>query len=368
VNASRAGSSTECHSGDLLIDLVAHQIDRLIPLLDLVPQASVIRQAYRALCSESLAIEPRGCVPEWSRINTDGTPFQFSLHLNATDRPGLQFLGEAGRPACSPGEHAMAALACLDRLGDLLCLSRQVAGVGSCVESWTQHGASEPGAAMAATLWFALTFRPDVAPTLTIYLNNRWGPPTERWRRLRRLGAQLGATFDLENCVGTLPVAPLGAAVVLRGDGRRSGRAYFSGFGVDVERYRATLSRGRHGERATQAFDSFAQHILSDQACYQTASSVFSLELCGRPFDAVKIELCGHCALDDDRQAATRISEWLRASRMRCDVYQAALATMLGGRTLPPAMKPVVHSFVGIGVRHGEPYASIYLNPGPMVR
>ena len=368
MSASRAGSSTACANRGLLVDLIEHQIDRLIPLFNLAPQASVIQRAYRALGNVSLAIDPGACVPEYSRINADGTPFQFSLHLNATNPPALQFLGEAGRPRREPEERATSGFACLEQLGDILGLSDQLVDVRPWLESWMQHRDSEPGAGMAGALWFALAFVPGTAPALTVYLNNAWGRPSEQWRRLRALGDRLGATVDVEGRVTALTLAPLGAAVVLRGDGRRSGRAYFSGFGLPVERYRETVSQGTHGQRSGEAFDAFVHHLIGDDACYPTRSSVYSLELSATPSDAVKIELCAHCAFDDDRQAAARVSAWLRASQMGSDVYSSTLDALLGGRTLATTGRTAVHSFVGLGVRHGEPYASIYLNPGPILR
>ena len=352
----------------MLVDLIEHQIDRLIPLFDVAPQASVIQRAYRALGSASLAIDPGACAPEGSRINADGTPFQFALHLNATDPPALRFLGEASRPRCEPDERATSGFACLEQLGDILGLSDQVARVRPWLESWTRHRDSEPGADMAGALWFALAFVPGAAPALTVYLNNAWGRPSERWRRLGALTDRLGATVEVEDRVAPLTLAPLGAAVVLRGDGRPSGRAYFSGFGVGVERYRKTLSHGTHGRRAGEAFDAFVHHLMGDDACYPTRSSIYSHELSATLPDAVKIELCAHCAFDDDRQAAARVSAWLRASRMGPEVYHSTLDALLGGRTLSATGRPTVHSFVGVGVRRGEPYASIYLNPGPVVR
>lgn len=351
----------------MLVDLIEHQIDQMIPLFGVAPQASMIRRAYRALCGASLAIEPGACAPECSRINTDGTPFQFALHLHAAGAPALQFLGETGRSAGKPEDPTLE-LAFVEQLGDMLGLSAQVARVRPWLESWTQHRDWEPGAGMAKTLWFALAFAPGTKPVLTVYLNDAWGQPLERWRRLQALADRLGAPAGCECHGAALPLAPLGAALVLRADGRCSGRVYLSGFGVAVERYRETLSSQADGRRAVEAFDGFVYHLLGDDAGYPTRSSVYSYELSAAPSNAVKIELCAHCAFDDDRQAAARISAWLTASRMGCDVYRATLDVLLGGRTLSTTGRPGVHSFVGLGLRSGEPYASIYLNPGPAVR
>src|SRR5262245_31327904 len=94
VSASHAGSSGAYDRRGMLVDLIERQIDQLIPLFGVARQAPMIQRAYRALCGASLAIEPRTCAPGRSRINADGTPFQFALHLNTTDPPALQFLGE----------------------------------------------------------------------------------------------------------------------------------------------------------------------------------------------------------------------------------------------------------------------------------
>jgi hypothetical protein len=368
VSASRAGSSTAPDSHGLLVDLIEDQIDRLVPLFDVAPHARVIQRAYGILCSASLAIDPRACLPECSRINADGTPFQFALHLNGSDMPALQFLSEAGRLRCAPDERRSSGLACLEQLGDLLGLGDQVGYIRRSVESWMRHRESEPGAGMAGALWFALAFVPGGPPALTVYLNNAWGRLAERRTRLGALSSLLGGRSEAEECVEALGLAPLGAAIVLRGDRPPSGRAYFSGFGVAAARYRQTLLQAARAPRALGAFDVFVNHILRDEACYPTRSSVFSLELSASPWEAVKVELCGHCAFEDDRDAAARVSAWLSASRMGLEVYRATLDALLGDRTLSSTARPAVHSFVGVGVRRGEPYASIYLNPGPVVR
>src|SRR6185312_5334856 len=60
---------------------VGDQITRLMPLLGVERSTPQIREAFAILCRESLAPPEDDQVPRVSRLNADGTPFQFGLTL-----------------------------------------------------------------------------------------------------------------------------------------------------------------------------------------------------------------------------------------------------------------------------------------------
>jgi hypothetical protein len=350
----------------MLVDLVRGHVERLVSTFGLADQAIRVERAYRALAASSLRIAPDACRPELSRINADGTPFQFALHIGAAHPPALQFVGEAG-PLGRGGDRIASGLACLDALGDVLGLSDEVARVRPWLDAWTVRQYGDASASAAGAFWFAPAFAPHAPPALTIYLNNAWGRAEDRWSRLGRVCEQLGRP-DVERLAASTTLAPLGAALVLRAAAPPRGRAYFSGFGVPVARYREMMASGSHADVAARAFDTFVRHVMAEDAQYPTHSSVFSFEISARSEDAVKVELCGHCAFDSDRQAARRVTAWLTEVTADAGAYTSMLDVVSNGRSLPASGRPGVHAFVGVGMRNAEPYASIYLNPGPLLR
>ena len=69
--AQRCPPSLYCHVGD--------QIAKLIPALGVERSTDQIRETFAILCAESLAPPHDGRVARASRLNADGTPFQFAL-------------------------------------------------------------------------------------------------------------------------------------------------------------------------------------------------------------------------------------------------------------------------------------------------
>src|SRR5258707_5191879 len=80
-----------------LYDYIGTLLERLIPRFDLQGSVERIRRSYQLICRESLAIPCGLRSLNFSRINQDGTPFQFSSCLGDF-KPPLQFLSEAGVP------------------------------------------------------------------------------------------------------------------------------------------------------------------------------------------------------------------------------------------------------------------------------
>ena len=83
-------------------ELVAEQLQALIPKVGIEDASAQLYQAYELICRTSLhcPIEPG---IRSSRLNLDGTPIQFALALGNPTVP-LQFLSEAGNPDMSHSE------------------------------------------------------------------------------------------------------------------------------------------------------------------------------------------------------------------------------------------------------------------------
>ena len=349
----------------MLFDRVRRQVERLIPLFGVGRHASTILASFDELCGESMHIDVGRRTPEFSRINADGTPFQFALSLSRTSPPALQFLGEAGRPGCGLPERLHASFASLNALARACGLVDAVEPVLPMLRDLAPD-ADSPEAAESGPFWFALSFPPGSAASLTVYINGRWGPADARWRRLDRFAAAFGSTARWRafaaRAAGDL--TPHGMAVTLRPNAPASGRIYLHAFGVHISAYR-NLFLGATTPDAADAFDTFGRVMLGADAVYPTRSAVLSLELPDAPMPGAKFELCAHCAFAHDAQAAARISSWLRHSRIGEDAYRSTLASLMHDRRLSDRALPSLHAYVGVGARGPDPYASIYVNPGP---
>ncbi len=351
----------------VLFDPLREQVEQLIGVFGVETQASTILAAFDALCAESLHIDARQRTPELSRINVDGTPFQYSLSLGRNRRAPLQFLGEAGRPGGDIEERLKAGRVALARLAEVCGIIEESVEIDPLLRIAAPANDHHLLADRAGIFWFAVSFHPDTTPALTVYINGRWGPTESQWRRLEDAAAYF-ERLDPWRSLRASPAAgfaPLGMAVTLKRGEPPSGRFYLSAYGVAVNVYRS-LFLGLADDRGADAtFDSFVRHVIGADVRYPTRSAVFSVGLGPSHEAAPKLELCAHCALDHDVDAAHRISAWLLDSRFDDGLYDSVLHTLTATRPLSGTHVPTVHAYVGIGWRSAGQYASIYLNPGP---
>ena len=352
----------------MLFDQVRGQVQRLIPLFGVGRQASNILTSFDVLCAESLDIDARSRTPEFSRINADGTPFQFSLSLSRDRPPPLQFLGEAGRPGCSLEERRRASFAGLEGLARECGVIEEVERITPTLRQLVPERHPDPHATtMSGILWFSLSFRPDSAPSLTVYVDGQWGTERARWRRLDSVAALFGSMDRWREIASLAPPAlsPLGAALTFRPKRAASGRIYLRAFGEPLGVYRTLFRASAPAAGAIDAFDDFGRRLLQDDAHYPTRSAVFSIELPAAPIAGAKFELCAHCAFAHDAEAGARISGWLRQSGVGDEIYRSAVSSLSLGRPLSDSGLPSLHAYVGVGVRGSERSASVYLNPRP---
>jgi hypothetical protein len=145
-------------------------------------------------------------------------------------------------------------------------------------------------------------------------------------------------------------------------------RAYVRACGVPAIAYRDALSAAAPSAVTDAAFDECAGALLADAVGRPTQSVVFSADLCDSPRAGAKVELCAHCAFVDDAEAEARIGRWLRASGLGEATYLATIDALTDGVPVPARdRRASLHAYVGVGVRGGDAYASVYLNPGAVL-
>lgn len=165
----------------VLFDQIRLALEQLTPVFSVERQAPAILACFDLLCGDSLNLEVQRRTPEFSRINADGTPFQFALQLTGQRSPPLQFLGEAGRPGCGMAERRSASLAALAGLAQACGVAEQAERLVALLHQLAPGRDKDLLADASGVFWFALGFSPDAAPSLTVYVNARWGLETARW-------------------------------------------------------------------------------------------------------------------------------------------------------------------------------------------
>jgi hypothetical protein len=338
-------------------------------LLALIPRFGVEQEQRRILACydligrESLALEIRRRAPELSRINSDGTPFQFSLSLAPGRKAALQFLSEAGVPGSSMAERIAISVERIQALGEELDLIPELRSVCALLARVAPAGDRALLANPSGVYWIGLSFPPDHPPALTIYVNAKWGSELDQWKRMGAFAAQFGGTLPDE----VRPhMTPLGMSLTLEHGIKASGRVYAAAYGLPVEYYRG-LFLANCGPALAPHFDAYVDATLGPDRQYPTRSSVCSLEFNGGGQIGTKFELCAHCAFSSDAMAVARCDAWLRDQGMDSGLYRDTATLLAGARELPEDRRPELHSYSGVGVRRGRPYASIYLNPGPFL-
>ena len=116
------------------------------------------------------------------------------------------------------------------------------------------------------------------------------------------------------------------------------------------------------GEGFDRALALFFEELLEGKSSFPTRSAVFSFGSNGNGGRSPKLELCGHCAWGSDLEAEAHCGKWLRRLGMDADLYFDVVRIL--AHDLETSESPQLHAYVGVGMKHDQPYASIYLNPG----
>lgn len=353
-------------ASDTLFDAIGERLDRLIPRFGLEAERGRVRDAYGLICRESLALGLRERPPEFSRINVDGTPFQLSLALSPSRRSPLQFLGEVGTVAWSMGERMAASRERISALAELFGAAPELDLVTGLLERLAPAGHWALSQNCSGVYWLGVSFPPAGAPALTIYVNARWGSDSAQWERMRAFAAWFDGIEAWDSLEQRLRphTAPLGTAITVAAGRPPTGRVYASAHRLPVGYYRSLLA-GPCAEAAAQLVEAFkdkaGEHAIRPAVC----SFEFRHEA---GLIGAKFEICVHCALTSDAEAAARCLAWLLGEGADAGLYTSTVGILTGGRPLSSAGPLELHSYVGAGVHDGARYSSIYLNPGPPAR
>lgn len=347
-----------------LYDRIGHRLSRLIPQFGLEDRREMIQQAYRLICSKSLAIPVGRRAPNISRINDDGTPFQFSVAMGHF-KPPLQFLGEVIEAGNEGSADRLAqSKAALHSIANLFGVQGQLAEVMALIDEMVPSDDSRLLTDSAGALWIGASFSPSGEPKLKIYLNMKWGTQAEQWKRLNRLAAYFNSVDQWQASVPLIKtqMEPLGVAITLSQNQPPSGRIYLSAYGQPI-RYYESLAELTANNAFRSMFRPYVETLLGEDCHYPTQSVV-----CSWGFNKAegmgdfKFEMCAHRIFASDAAAMEKCMQWLRLQKMEPDGYLKLLDALSLG--VPSDTEPRLHCYVGLGCRRDKVYSTFYFNPG----
>jgi hypothetical protein len=357
--ATSCGNRTDCL---LLYDYVHGQLTTLIHQFGLEASGADILRCYETICKESLAFPVDRKPPEFSRINEDGTPFQFALTLGPR-HPTLQFLSEEGVPGSSGMERMARNRDCIGKLGGVLRCAEAVAGVAQLLDEMAPATNPDLLADPAGAFWTGVGFARGERPQLKIYINARWGHRDGRWKRLHRFASHFGGVEERWQALDSSLVSdmePLGVALTLGATAPLAGRIYLTAYGKPLSYYER-LMQPVTDAAFREAFQQYTEFILGEDRTYPTRSVVCSFGFGSGPELDFKFELCGHCVFASDLEAAGRLLSWLDSAAVDLAPY-VELVNMLSECRLS-ASHVHLHSYTGVGVKEHAAYTSLYLKP-----
>jgi len=342
-------------------DRVAERLDALVPVFDLDASRTAIARTYEALCRESLAV-PAGHRPlHPSRLNADGTPFQLSLTLDGSS-PALQFLTEVGSLAATNAERLAAARDAIDELAQLFGAESSLPRVRALLDEAAPPDDRDLLADEAGALWLGAAFAPGGRTGLKVYVNAKWGEEGARRARLATFAAGVGveAEWRAVEALTRGDLEPLGVSLSVIAGSQPTARIYLSGYGRRFADYEA-LARECAGAGFDDCLRSYGKTLLAENYDRPTRSAVWSFGTSGGSLSDVKLELCGHCAFDNDLQARTRCVACLRQLDISSEQYLAVVGLLSGG--LERRRDAILHAYVGVGLKQHKRYATFYFNP-----
>ncbi|HEY3340757.1 MAG TPA: hypothetical protein VGK81_02015 [Anaerolineae bacterium] len=342
-------------------DYVGSQIAALIARFDLNESRAQIMQTYADLCRDSLAFPYGVRPPNYSRINHDGTPIQYAVTLGSSVHT-LQFLGEAGSFGITGAERMRLNRECIAIVAGRLHVDKALVSVADLLEALAPATNVDLLADPGGAYWIGAAFSAAREPHLRIYVNTRWGNERARWTRLSRFAGHFGESAPWAEVAGrlALDMQPLGTAITLQGDQSPVGRIYLSAYGKHMPFYE-DLAEAYGGPGFMRQLRSFGRCLLGADYVYPTQTAVCSFGFGDNPTLDFKFELCAHCLFRSDAEAVARLRTWFDAAQLDATDYWAMLDILSEGHLCTTA--PVLHCYVGMGLRRGAPYATLYLKP-----
>jgi hypothetical protein len=334
----------------------------LISRFGLEGQRAAILGTYQLICAESLAIPLTQRPPSFYRINEDGTPFQFSVALCASKSP-LQFLSEAGVAGDSTAARRRANSEALHWVASLLDAQEALLEVTPLIDEMVPGNNPDLLADPSGAIWIGAGFIQEEAPKLKIYLNSKWGPEADQWKRLDSFASHFNAASQWGDTKAALKreMQPLGLSITISGDQPQSGRIYLSAYGKPLAYYEA-LAGASAGRAFLEPFGLYTETLLGENRRYPTPSTV-----CSFGFDACdsydfKFEMCGLRVFESDADAMARCVKWLKLQNIEPNPYLHVLQELSVGMFC--SSTPRLHCYLGLGARRKSIYSTFYFNPG----
>jgi hypothetical protein len=339
---------------------IGSQIAALVDRFRLDAARSQILQTYEGICRDSLAF-PRDTRPLlFSRINHDGTPIQYAATLGSSHRT-LQFLGEAGSLGMTGLERMRANRKCISTVAQRLGALEALSSASHFLDALAPETDPDLLADHGGAYWVGAAFTAGSEPHLRVYINARWGKVQDQWKRLSSFAEHFDRSRwqDIATMLA-LDMQPLGTAITLRRDTFPSGRIYLSAYGRSMPFYEELANR-YGGENFMREIEIFGRCMLGEDYLYPTQTAVCSFGFDENTIPDFKFELCAHCLFTSDVEAAARLTSWFETAHLDASDYWDMLDILsegyLGKKTND------MHCYVGLGLRRGRPYGTIYLKP-----
>jgi len=331
----------------------------LAQALGVYEQNAEIRRCFDLVCKESS--HPGA---GWSSLNADGTPVQFGLSLSKGRSTALEFVGEAFGTSMDYPARREFGLKRMTRLAQVIGVEFELDAVRQHLEEVTDGSTAGDYEDPAGAFWIGASFGRDGARSMTIYANARRGAEAARWNLLAEFAESVaeGEWPRIFAIAEAGALKPLGAGVRITAHRSPHARVYFGAYGVRPEEYRRMFREADAGERFDRALALLFEELLGGESSFPTRSAVFSFGSNGSGGWSPKLELCGHCAWSADLEAEAHCGKWLQRLGMDADLYFDVVRILAHDPETSESL--LAHAYVGVGMKHAQPYASIYLNPG----
>jgi len=335
------------------------RLTRLVQRLGVDEQDAEIRRCFDLVCKESW-LPGAG----WSSLNVDGTPVQFALSLSKGRSTALEFVGEAFRRTMEYPARREFGLERITRVAQAIGVEFELDAVRHHLEEVTDGSTARDYEDPAGAFWIGASFGREGARSMTVYVNARRGPEASRWNLVAKLAESVaeGEWPRIFAIAEAGALKPLGAGVRITAHRRPHARVYFGAYGVRPEEYRRMFREAGAGEGFDRELALFFEELLEGESSFPTRSAVFSFGSNGNGGLSPKLELCGHCAWGAELEAEAHCGKWLRRLGMDADLYFDVVRIL--AHDPEKSGSPQLHAYVGVGMKHDQPYASIYLNPG----
>ena len=351
----------------LVYDAVGDQITALIPRFGLEDWQAQIRQVYDDICRETLAFSMGTRPTGASRLNQDGTPFQYAVTLGTSPLHSLQFISEAGLPGCpgieiSGAERMRLNWECMHTVARRLKAEEALSGITSLLERLAPASSVDLLADPAGAFWTSVGFTALHMPQIRIYTNASWGNEKDRWNRLRLFASTFGALESWQEIERRLSedMKPLGTAITIGGKSPPTGRIYLTTYGKRMSFYEG-LADATSEASFKGVLQQFGRRVLGDDYLYPTQTAVCSYGFGGGTGLDFKFELCAHCLFTSDHEAESRLQSWFSSAHLDPADYVDLLAILSGGQLSRTASE--LHCYVGVGLKQNHLYSTIYLKP-----